>query len=441
MGDDEEANELAADTARSTVAPRSDRRRVVWRVLAVGGLILVIAGWYVIQRAGADLDDGFIAFRPDVSQFPAAPVADAHTDFGVGSPNGWPKNRKYCPYRVSDAFFAADVNTAWNSVRHDWVDSGEAKAWFISERTYAYKDRHLEDFDADLSALVQLTKYCGWQYDGYYAGFNSILTELDGLPDGAVAFTVGVAHQGDDSDRRFKDSDPEDFQALGAFIPGPKRGQAMNVFWTGWGTDVPRDQFVATVNALYDAAKAAPKPPAVVDDKTIEYSFVGFFAEQTGLFPDLGGGPAFEGADRLSDWRCVRDFRDEKVWEYADRTDYPPGGVDNRSRRVAFEAGRWRSRSRYAEAKRRVAPPAYRCIGSYQSPSTLIEPIDVPGLPEGAITWRWDSESGAYSIVLSDDEKQLMMTVTWRESSGTVPEDKLVDVVNRAWDRFQADNP
>lgn len=448
---DDRATKLATAAAHAVGASRPKRKRLTWRRLVLVGLLLLGAGYYIVRRARpVSADDGFVAFVPDPSMFPAAPVSDAQTVAGVGRPLGWPRDRDFCGDDSSNSLGEQEfgdraglVGTGWHTVRHDWGDDDDAKAWIVSERTFGYTDG--DKYDEEVRRFVDQTKYCGWEFDGtLFAGFNSILTELDGLPDGAVAFTVGVSPEGDIDDE-FDGSAPEDFHALAAFVPGPRRGLGMNVMWVGWGTEVPSDEFVAAVNTLYEAARAAPDDEGDSgNDQTIDADeFTNLDVERAGIIPLIGSADVQRHTNWLASQECGRGFPDARIWDGSvDEWGQLVSEFQNDARSASIGAGRWRERSRYLEAKElaidRAAP---LCIGSYQSSSVLIEPIDVNGLPGGAVVSRWNIESGSYAAVVFDDAKQTMMTVTWTEHDGPVPEDKFVEVVNRAWDQFQADNP
>lgn len=403
------------------------------RKLAIGGALLLVIV-LAVRVFVPSVDEGFVRFQPDASLFPGAPVANAETLVGIGTPDSWTSGVSSCDYSV-EGTSAARVSE-WHTVRHDWEENGEAKAWVISEKTVAFG--HAREGEKYIEDLRNTYKYCGWKYP-LNGGYNTILTDMDGLPEDSFAFVVDASPLNAQRPEDFASSNPDDFDGLGVVMPGRKSGHMMFVTWTGWATDVPRDEFIATANRLYEAANDAPDPRDEwrKDDTSIDFDQLHEFVIDDTTGSELGGGRSKTPPLRLD--LCSLDLPQNNVLRpLADDISEDSNGVSNGERQVQFVTARWRKRSRYLEAKDRmhqVITPL--CIDTRQHPQALIEPISVPGLPAGATVAFW--VNNVYGAVLVDDDRQLMMVVVWQEFDKDLS--LFVESVNRAWDQFKADNP
>lgn len=425
-----------------TRSARASGRSPWWRYALVALLALAGGTFLVLEILSYGFDEGFVAFQPDAADFPAAPVTDAHTVLGAGQPVGYPYPWRWSSYGGRCALSSwqsyATVSTGWHTIRHDWVTDGDPKAWVISEQTIGFQRG--DQFDEHVQEFRNRLRYCGWAVED---GYSAISMDLDGLPDGAVTFTVD-ANPELRNDELFANSNPDDYRALGAFIPGPKTGELMNVMWVGWGTEVPTDEFVTAVNRLYDAAHNAPKID-YPDGPTIDYTYEGFDPDRAGIKPIVG--PKDGTSNNQLSWEvCQREVPDYDIWDGFESGDSYVYDIGNGSVGLTVSSGRWRKWSEYLKAKDLTAELVLPvCIGTLQPPAILMEPVDVPGLPDGAVVSRWNNHSGEGTTtlvaMLTDEKKQMVMVVAWLSKSGPADQPRFVEVVNRSWDQFQADNP
>lgn len=423
---------------------------------AVGAVLLLVTGILAIRMGRAtNANDGFVAFQPDVSLFPASPVAEANTLVGVAPFNSWPTSTEgwACPYEIAKFGDGYKPNRSWNSVRYDWSVDGTARSWIIGERTVSWPDN--AEFDADLEQFRDAIEHCGWQYHTYRGeGFNSRPIELDGLPSGSFAFAIDASPDIGQSDLiDFGDSDPSDFHALGAVLPGQRRGEAMFVTWVAWGAEVPADSFVTTANKLFDAANDAPPSRAEVGniggDET--EAFTPFSASRAGVTSILDGEVIAEPGRREAATQfyvpqCPRaDLPDQFNWA-AGHWDYKNATssvveVTSEARNALFATARWPERSEYLDSAKSLSAAAELfCFDTKQDATVIVEPVDVPGLPDGTRAARWNLDHDVLVALVTDDAQQLMMVVAWEETSGPVPTDDFAEVVRLAWADVVATN-
>lgn len=208
--------------------------------------------------------DGFTAFVPTRDLFPEAPANGTDSTMAYLVP-GYVEN---CPPWNNSVDGA--VNGEWNGMRYDWTDNGRAASWAISARASGFAEASPTGAQ---SAFYEANNRCVAALASSPDTSMRWLS-LDGLPEGSIAFELT-----DQSDR----VDGRPLHLYGAFVvvgavdraiaPDGSAGSdydtatwaatstdgpthALTVAWLAWGTEVPPDQFVATVNALTKAATA-----------------------------------------------------------------------------------------------------------------------------------------------------------------------------------------
>lgn len=421
------------------------RRTTVGAILVA--VIIIGAIW---QATTLKVDNGFTQFVPTAELFPAPPVPDAVSTLGTGRPISWPDWFSCTSSMGGNSSFSR----GWQSLRHDWTENGERRSWIISERAVGFSD--LAQFDHYLDCFRDEVTYSGWTYRGgsTFGGHNAVLTELNGLPSQAFAFKIDAAPENQNQPDLYGPTNPDDFHALGAVLPGRQRGQLMLVSWIGWGADVATDEFVAAATRLLDAAENAPATNGIVYDSANppsdlyrSHQFVGYDPGPN-LVPPLKGGSDMPletevvGGDYLAAEECWGDhftneisretvISDDGAWEQVESRS------PNASRSVIFATTRPSSDSSYRQAadrfKRWTGVP---CVDTRQNNSVIIEPIELPGLPAGTIVSKWHQADDALVAVLTHDETHGIMVVAWQELPGPVPTEDFVRVVNQAWTEF-----
>lgn len=113
-----------------------------------------------------------------------------------------------------------------------------------------------------------------------------------------------------------------------------------------------------------------------------------------------------------------------------------------RSRIVSFATERFGSAGELDDRMEVIRGWFSEPCGDEEFPSVVaMEPADLDGLPEGAVTAHWPGASGdAWSTVIGDRDRKIMMIVVWDEDPADVPTDTFVEVVNTAWSTFREDN-
>lgn len=425
------------------------RKKFTWTRVIVWGWIAVAVFLFVRWVIPHNVDEGFIRFQPDASLFPAAPVDDAETLVGIGTPVSWATGPDFCPYS-SYTYYGWETarGRAWHTVRHDWEEDGEAKAWVISESTFAFGD--VEEGENYIDGVRNRLTYCGWEYAGGLGdGFNAIITDLDGLPKDSYAFVVDASPTNERDPGDPESFDPDDFEGLGVVMPAHKPGHMVFVTWTGWATGVPTDEFVATANRIYDAAIEASDPDDAFkkDDTTIDFDSFHEFEPDESRVKSLIGGKQDWMSSELESRECDMDWY-QTVKGYLSPDSVRPREtyvLRSEQRSVEFTSVRFEERWRYLSARDRVNQVVTPlCVDTRQRPRVLIEPITVPdGLPGGttAAVWHDDDRGDTYALVLTDDERQLMMVIAWNEQGDELPEPLFVEVANTAWTELRDANP
>lgn len=127
-------------------------------------------------------------------------------------------------------------------------------------------------------------------------------------------------------------------------------------------------------------------------------------------------------------------------WRAVGQILYQP---EERSRVVWFATERFGSRGDYDKQMKKFGDWfSEPCVASDDPGRVEVEPTELDGLPDGNITARWPSKHGeAWSTVIGDRDRRLVMTVVWDEDPANVPVDSFVEAVNTAWSEFESANP
>lgn len=443
----------------------TQRKRHDWWFIAGTVLFAATTVFAFARLESRPTRTAFDSFEPGIGLFPAAPVADAVTSFGSGTAWPWPYSPSSCDMGMGRYDYHVDFGD-WQTVRHDWSEENQARSWIVSESVTTFDDfDRYDDYIADYRNAVD---YCGWDYERTINdGFNSVLTDLDGLPSGSFAFIIDASPEfGPDYPETFGDSNPDELRALGAVLPGRQRGVVMFVTWIGWNVDVPTDEFVATANALFDAAHehadavdtGNSDEPSSVDDTLVDVDSAPFDLADANVLELLHVSPDNYIANHMTDVvrsnECGRRGLGDIADELADRArnSWPEtafkrvdAGIVTENREVWIGTAQWESSSIYSEAvERSKAMAGTPCIDSTQGRVFLIEPVALDGMPTGSVVSKWygrstDNEPDETLVaVLADDASHKVMIIEWRDDSGRVLVDDFVAATNQAWQSYLA---
>lgn len=246
----------------TTRAPRGWRTRLLASLAVLGAL------------AGCSGDksfegDAFTEFRPSSDLFPPAPASDAAIQTGDATPETDVFNCQPWRTEVEDD----EATSPWTATRYDWIDGDAAKSWIVGVRTAAYDTNRYDMIDEIANDALDCAYGSGFYGDMSKGRIGSIA----GLPDEAITFEL----RGETNERRARPVHIVGTTIVDGTSPAEVRADneasadgndtpthVLAVYWIGWGTDVPPEQFADLVNSLVTATSHSSPDAGTGEDSS-----------------------------------------------------------------------------------------------------------------------------------------------------------------------------